>query len=78
MVPWFCFSILKLLKQFGHSFAFEVPGVWHGLPIAVVLPPLLSPYLFLKAYPPQPLHLTLNLHDVEVFSFSHLIFEIEN
>ena len=52
-------TIHKSTKQFGFSFAFDVPTVWNSLPENICASPTiasfrkkLKTYLYTKAYPP--------------------------
>ena len=57
VIPKFCPSVHKSVKQFGNSFAFDAPTVWNTLP-GRASPSLasfrkqLKTYLYTKAYPP--------------------------
>ena len=59
-VPKFQPTIQKSTKQFGFSFAFDVPIVWNSLPEDIRASPTiasfrkkLKTYLYAKAYPPK-------------------------
>ena len=59
VIPKFCPSIHKSVKQFGNSFAFDAPTVWNALPDEIRASPSLASfrkqlktYLYTKAYPP--------------------------
>ena len=61
VIPKFCPSVHKSVKQFGNSFAFDAPTVWNALPDEIRASPLLASfrkqlktYLYTKAYPPEP------------------------
>ena len=55
-IPKFQPTIHKSSKQFGLSFAFDVPTVWNSLPEDIYASPSfkkkLKTYLYTKAYPP--------------------------
>ena len=59
VIPKFCPSVHKSVKQFGNSFAFDAPTVWNTLPGVIRASPSLASfrkqlktYLYTKAYPP--------------------------
>ena len=59
VIPKFCPSVHKSVKQFGNSFAFDAPTVWNTLPDVIRASPSLASfrkqlktYLYTKAYPP--------------------------
>ena len=59
VIPKFCPSVHKSVKQFGNSFAFDAPTVWNALPDEIRASPSLASfrkqlktYLYTKAYPP--------------------------
>ena len=59
VVPKFCPSVHKSVKQFGNSFAFDAPTVWNALPDEIHASPSpasfrlqLKTYLYTKSYPP--------------------------
>ena len=59
VIPKFCPSVHKSVKQFGNSFAFDAPTVWKTLPDVIRASPSLASfrkqlktYLYTKAYPP--------------------------
>ena len=59
VIPKFCPSVHKSVKQFGNSFAFDAPTVWNALPDTIRASPLLASFrrhlkthLYTKAYPP--------------------------
>ena len=59
VIPKFCLSVHKSVKQFGNSFAFDAPTVWNALPDQIRTSPSLASfrkqlktYLYTKAYPP--------------------------
>ena len=59
VIPKFCPSVHKSVKQFGNSFAFDAPTVWNTLPDVICASPSLASfrkqlktYLYTKAYPP--------------------------
>ena len=58
VIPKFCPSLHKSVKQLGHSFAFDAPTVWNALPDEICTSPSLASfrkqlktYLYTKAYP---------------------------
>ena len=59
VIPKFCPSVHKSVKQFGNSLAFDAPTVWNALPDEICASPSLASfrkqlktYLYTKAYPP--------------------------
>ena len=59
VIPKFCPSVHKSVKQFGNSFAFDAPTVWNVLSDEIYASPSLASfrkqlktYLYTKAYPP--------------------------
>ena len=59
VIPNFCPSVHKSVKQFGNSFAFDAPTVWNALPDEIRASPSLASFrkqlkthLYTKAYPP--------------------------
>ena len=60
VIPKFCPSVHKSVKQFVNSFAFDAPTVWNAFPGEIRVSPSLASfrkqlktYLYTKAYPPQ-------------------------
>ena len=59
VIPKFCPSVHKFVKQFGNSFAFDAPTVWNALPDEIRASSSLASfrkqlktYLYTKSYPP--------------------------
>ena len=59
VIPKFCPSVHKSVKQFDNSFAFDAPTVWNALPDEIRASPSLASFrkqlkthLYTKAYPP--------------------------
>ena len=59
VIPKFCPSVHKSVKQFGNSFAFDAPTLWNALPDEIrassslaFFRKQLKTYLYTKAYPP--------------------------
>ena len=59
VIPKFCPSVHKSVKQFGNSFAFDAPTVWNALPDEICASSSLASFrrhlkthLYTKAYPP--------------------------
>ena len=61
VIPKFCPSVHKSVKQFGNSFAFDAPTAWNALPDKIPASPSLASFRKqLKTCTPKHAHLSLD------------------